>query len=152
MKRGRYQYRCTGIGHTLWTQRRSHPRVYKEVVIPAFCFRAKRADEWAGELWLDELYKEPSVWPCWLSIAHLFWLDWCIANPFHRTCEVPSMNLAITLNSGLRQSDLPTSTFFLCYCWSRTPIERGKCTNTTNTMYKTNKIYPAIRRIKRRMV
>ena len=28
----------------------------------------------------------------------------------------------------------------LCHCWSRTPLGRGGCTNTTNTMYKTHKI------------
>ena len=55
-------------------------------------------------------------------------------------CEIPSMNLAITSNTGPRLSDLATSTFFLCHSWSRTLLERGGCTNTTNTMYKTHKI------------
>ena len=94
MNQCKYQYKCTGTGCTLWTQLRSHLRVYKRASIPAFCFKAKRADELAGELWPDKLYKEPSVWPCWLRIAHLFRPDWCIANPFHRTCEVPSMGLS----------------------------------------------------------
>ena len=99
MNQCKYQYRCTGTGCTLWTQLRSHLRVYKRASIPALCFRAKR---------------EPSVWPCWLRIAHLLPPGlWCVANPFSvRPCEVPSMNLAITSNSGPRQSDLPTSTFF----------------------------------------
>ena len=59
---------------------------------------------------------------------------------FAGPCEVPSMNLAITSNSGPRQSDLPTSTFFLCHCWSRTPLGRGGYTKATNTMYKSTTI------------
>ena len=124
----------------LWTQRQSHLRVYKEFITPAFCFRAKKADEWAGELWSDKLFKEPTAWPYWLCIAHLFLLDWCIANLFHQTCKVPSMNLAITSNNGPRQWDLPTSTFSLYHFWSKTLQRRGGCTNTTNTMYKIHKI------------
>ena len=59
---------------------------------------------------------------------------------FAGPCEVPSMNLAIISNSDPRQSDLPIFIFFLYYCWSRTPLRRGRCTNTTNIMYKTHKI------------
>ena len=31
-------------------QLQSHLRIYKEVVIPAFCFKAKKVNELAGEL------------------------------------------------------------------------------------------------------
>ena len=53
----RYQYKCTGTNCTFWIQLRSHLHIYKRAFIPILCFRAK---------------KEPSVWPCWLHIAHLF--------------------------------------------------------------------------------
>ena len=46
MNWGRYQYRCTGTGHMLWTQRQFYLRVYKEVVILAFCFSQKSG--WIG--------------------------------------------------------------------------------------------------------
>ena len=116
INRGKYQYRCIGTSHILWTERQSHLRMYKEFVIPVFGFKAKKADEWAVELWLDKLYKKRSVWLFWLSIVYFFWPDRCIANFFYQTCKVPSMNLAIISNSGPRQSDLSISTFFLYHC------------------------------------
>ena len=89
------------------------------IFMPAFCFRAKRADELVGELWL-KLYKELLIWLCWLHIAHLLLPGLqCIANPFlsdlvnahgfgHQSWRVDCITCP-------RQSDLPTSTFFLCH-------------------------------------
>ena len=71
----KYQHSCTGTGHTLWIQLRTQLHVYKEVVIPTFCFEAKRADELAGELWPDKVHKEFLGQPCYLCIAHLFLQD-----------------------------------------------------------------------------
>ena len=55
-------------------------------------------------------------------------------------CEVTGIDLPSTeqfyCTSCPGRSDLPTSTFFLCHCWSRTPLGRGGCTKATNTMYK----------------
>ena len=48
------------------------PTCLQEDLFPAPYFKPKRADELAGEMWSDELYKEPLIWPCWLCIAHLF--------------------------------------------------------------------------------
>ena len=44
----------------------------KKTSIPTFSFRSKTADELARELWPVSLYKKPSVWSCWLRIAHIF--------------------------------------------------------------------------------
>ena len=108
--------------------------------MPVFCFKAKRADELAKKQWLKP-YKEPSVWRCWLRIAHLLPTGLsCIANPF------PS-NLVSAHGFGhqLRrvncitcpwQPDLPTLTFFLYHCWSKTSLGSGGCTKATNRIYK----------------
>ena len=85
----------------------------KKTLIRTLCFRAKRADELTGELWLDKIYRKSSIWPCWLQIAHLFW----------------PMNCP-------RQPDLSPSTFFSSHYWSRTPLGRGNCKKTLQIMHK----------------
>ena len=64
----------------------------------------------------------------------------CIANPF--PLDLVSMHgfghqpWRVDFITCLRQPDLPTSIFFLCHCWSRTPLGRGECTKAINTIYK----------------
>ena len=48
----------------------------KKTSISTFCFKAKKSDKLARELWPINLHREPLIWPCWLRIAHLFWPDW----------------------------------------------------------------------------
>ena len=122
MNRYRYQHSCTRTGHTAWIQQRPH-----------FYARFLLQSQKSG--WVSQRTVTETIQKAFNIILLATYSPSLFAGP----CEVPSMNLAITSNNGPRQSDLPTSTFFLCHCWSRTPLGRGGCTNTTNTMYKTHK-------------
>ena len=76
-------------------------------------------------------------------------------------CEIPSMNLAITSNSGSRQSDLPTPTSLVSLLEQNT-TRKGRVykhykhyvQNIQNLTFRgaATQSYPAIRKVKRQVI
>ena len=50
MNQCKYEYRYIKAGYIPWIQPQYHLHMYKKVVIPAFWFKAKRANKWVIEL------------------------------------------------------------------------------------------------------
>ena len=107
------------------TQLQCHLRVYKKDLNPRICFRAKKADELAGKLWL-ELHKKPLVWLYWLCIALLFWSDlWyisdlCLSNSVRFQAWVYQLK-QFDCTSYPGRSDLPKLTFLVSLLKQDTP-------------------------------
>ena len=113
----------------------------KKTSISTFCFRAKRVNELAKGLWPVNAHKKPLVWPYWLRIAQIFWLnlwyisDLCLSNFVRFQAWVYELKQFYCM-SCLRQLNFPLSTFLSCHRWRRTKLRRSRCKKAINTIYK----------------